>query len=124
MTTADPTTGEVDIELDGKTYKLKPSLGAALALSKNNGIIGAVGRCSNMEFDTIVDVVAAGLGRRPRDLSDLIYKAGLRNINVVCIRFLSVLSNGGKPIIDDNKTSDELKSGEDEDDGPLGQTSK
>lgn len=96
--------GDVAITIDGKEYTLKPTLKAAQELSRNNGIGGMVQRCASLELDAIVQVIAAGLGRTSRDLSEKVYSTGVRNVAPAVITFLTNLSNGGRPI-----TEEELK---------------
>jgi len=108
---ADPNLGEVKVRLGDREYTLTPSLGACMSLSKNNGIVGAITRCRNLEMETIVEVLAAGLGRRSRDLPELVYQAGAIKVMPACITFLSNLSNGGRPLREEDEKTDEGPTG-------------
>lgn len=96
--------GDVPITIGGQEYVLKPTLKAAQELSRNDGIGRMVQRCATLEIDAVVQVIAAGLGRTSKDLPEKVYETGLRLLAPACITFLTNLSNGGRPI-----TEEELK---------------
>lgn len=96
--------GDVTIELDGEEMVLRPSLKACMTLSRSsNGITSAVQKCLAYDFDTIHQVIAAGLGADSRDLPEKIYRSGLIDLSPKCIRFLHVVANGGKPPADESR---------------------
>lgn len=101
--------GNVDIELDGETVTLKPTLQAAQAISRQRGgIMAAIRAVGEFDFDMIVAVITLGLGvtgKEAKDIPDQVYRTGLPDLAAPLIRFLSIIANGGKPL--DNGGSDE-----------------
>lgn len=100
--------GRIPFELEGKDYWLEPSLEACLEISKMSGGLGAaVERCRHFHFETICAIIGAGLrpnGRplNPRQRDEMIpkavYEAGVIGVAGVCIEFLTVIMNGGRPL--------------------------
>lgn len=105
MTEAAPGAGNIAIELDGKPVELKPTLQACIAISGiAGGLNAAVQRCLQLDFDTICQVVTAGLGLNPvqsRQVPDLVFRAGMMQLSGPCIDFINVVANGGRPVTDD-----------------------
>lgn len=101
--------GNVEIELDGETCTLKPSLQACQALSRmRGGINNTVRAVGDLDFDAMVTVIGLGLGLSGKELKDLpekVYETGLPELSGPLIRYLSNVANGGKPF--DNGGSDE-----------------
>lgn len=97
MSKAELGAGDIPITIDGQEYILRPTLAAATTLSRNNGLQGSVQRCLSLDFEEIVRVVEAGLGRSSRDLREKLYKTGMRNINAPCITFLTNLATAADP---------------------------
>ena len=101
--------GNVEIELDGETCILKPSLQACQALSRMRGGISNMARAvGDLDFDAMVTVIGLGLGLSGKELKDLperVYETGLPNLSAPLIRYLLIVANGGKPL--DNGGSDE-----------------
>lgn len=96
--------GNVEMELDGELITLKPTLKAALALSNGQGGIPAmVQRCINLEMDALCSVISHGLGVWSKDIPEKVYKTGLFQVSGRCIRFLNVVSNGGRPLNDEEE---------------------
>lgn len=105
--------GNVALKLeDGEELILKPSWGAAQAISRNwGGISGAVERVVRMDMDVTVQVLLFGLGynlgtrKAPADLAERIWKTGFTDttgaIGEITVRYLHILANGGKPLPDD-----------------------
>ena len=111
MSEANIGAGDIEIELDGKPYTMRPTLKAALALSNvQGGISMMVQRCLNCELDAIVSVISHGLGATSKDLPELVYKTGMLNLNAQCIRFLHVISNGGRPPVEKEDDSEDFLS--------------
>lgn len=91
--------GDIEINLDGETVILRPSLAAAMTLSRmNGGISTLVNKCLGYDFDVILAVVVAGIGRSSKDLPEKVYKTGLIQLAPSCIKFLHVVANGGQPV--------------------------
>jgi hypothetical protein len=106
--------GEIEISLlktdgEAETLTLKPSAQAMTALSRyaqGQGLISLVNRCAGFDFDTIHQVVVAGIGGKTKDYSERVYKTGLGELSASCIRFITVLANGGRPVKDEDDAKD------------------
>lgn len=96
--------GNVEIELNGETVVLRPNLKAAQNISRaKGGIMAAVDAVGKFDFDTMVNVIALGLGaegKEARDLADKVYSTGMADLVAPVIRYLSILANGGRPVED------------------------
>jgi len=91
--------GNVEIELDGETVVLKPTLLACQTLSrKAGGLSAAVEAVGRMDFDMLVSVIALGLNRKPSDVEEAVWSTGMTNLVAPAIRFLTIVSNGGRPL--------------------------
>lgn len=89
--------GDIVIELDGEEVTLRPTLKAAMSLSRSaGGIVNLINKCGVYDFDTIVAVVTAGLGVQSKDIPDKCWRTGMIELAPVCIRYLHVLANGGR----------------------------
>lgn len=101
MSKPEPGAGDVEIVLEGETFKLTPTLQASTFLSRQGGgLVGMVQRLSQMEMDAVVMVVAQGLGlsgQVSKDLPGKIYRTGLAELSGPCITFCNHLMNGGRP---------------------------
>jgi hypothetical protein len=103
MTTASLGAGNVTITLDGEEVVLRPSLKAAQTISKQSGgIIAAVQAVGGFDFETIVSVIALGLGvsqgREVQALAEKVYATGLTDLVEPVTRFLTIVANGGRPV--------------------------
>ncbi len=93
--------GNVAIILDGESLALRPSLAAALAISrKEGGIMSTVQACTRFDLDAIAFVVAQGLGRPQSEVAELIWQEGIAKIAPSAIHFCTILANGGRPLGD------------------------
>lgn len=101
--------GDVVVQLGEHSVTLRPSLKAAITLSgQRGGITTMVQRCLDFEFDAIHTVVLAGLGgENSKDLPELVYSAGIMNLAPICITFLHIVANGGRPLGSDEGEGDE-----------------
>jgi hypothetical protein len=122
--------GVVEIELDGKVQYLVPTLEACIEISKSSGgLQGAVQRLNAMHFETMCMVIGTGLridgkALNPRQRDDLVpgavFRAGLIHLAPACIRFCTIIANGGRPLVE-SEDLDEDQEGEGEGgDAPLG----
>jgi hypothetical protein len=104
--------GDVPLKLeDGEEMVLKPSWGAAQAISRQyGGISGAVERVVRMDIDVTVQVILLGLGylgtrKPPTDLAERIWRTGFTDrtgaIGETTVKYLHILANGGKPLPED-----------------------
>lgn len=90
--------GNVDLELDGETVTLRPTLKAAQTLSRRtDGLIGAIERVSRFDLDTVVAVVALGIDKPEKDVAERVWRTGVNEIAPHAIKFLGILANGGRP---------------------------
>lgn len=112
-TTAKVGAGTVYVMLGGKEYALIPTLAAMQGISRvNGGIRGALDRVVQLDFDTFERVMRLGLGPKTvrqieqdtgEQLPEILFAAGMTDdtegkLASKCIEYLSVLSNGGRPI--------------------------
>jgi len=103
MTTTQPSigAGNVTIVLDGESLALRPSLAAAIAISrKEGGIMAIVQACTRFDLDAIAFVVAQGLGRPSSEVAEQIYSTGIAKVAPAAIQFCTILANGGRPLGD------------------------
>lgn len=90
--------GDVEVVFkNGSRCVLKPSLAVCIALSDyDTGILGLAGDCEAGKIKPLLFVLETALGKRPKELPQLVYDTGLFNVASPCIRFLRGISNGGK----------------------------
>jgi hypothetical protein len=105
--------GDVQIRLNGEEKTLRPTLSAAIVISRmSGGILGAMQRVSQLDFDTMVVVTRAGL-----DLTDLgakgleekVFASGLGYADGLAkplTLYLENLANGGRPRVVEGSTDD------------------
>ena len=90
--------GNVSIELDGETVVLRPSLRAAQTISRQaGGIIGAVQALRTLDLDALTGIIAAGLGKEPKDISEAVWRTGAADLTPPATQFVMMLANGGRP---------------------------
>lgn len=111
----DPESGEITIELVGKEYKLLPSVGAAMAISNRyDGFTPAMQQIINYNVDAMAFVIHHGIGRTKgssKDLHARVYKTGVNRVALGLVKYIEMLSNGGKPM---DRDLDEFEEDEDE----------
>lgn len=109
MTQPEIGAGDVVVKLGEHELTLRPTLKAAMSLSsQRGGITTLVQRCLDLEFDAIFAVVLAGMeGKNSKDLPELVYSAGMLKLSPICIKFLHIVANGGRPIGDDEEEGEE-----------------
>jgi hypothetical protein len=89
--------GNVDLKLDGEDVTLRPSLKAAQAISRQSGgIRGALKAIAELDFDTITYIIAVGLGKKPSDIEDAVYRTGLPDLVDPVNTFVAVIASGGR----------------------------
>ncbi|MGJ5177419.1 hypothetical protein ACQR16_05995 [Bradyrhizobium oligotrophicum] len=92
---ADKSNGEVDTPIG----TLRCSLAAAKTINAVAGSYnGALARLGMLDHDIYTAVAAAGLGKKPSEVEDMVYRAGLVNLTAPFVEFVSYLGNGGKPV--------------------------
>jgi hypothetical protein len=91
--------GDVQIVLDGETVTLRPSLKAALTISREaGGIMGAFRGLSDLNLDTVIGIIAVGLGKKPADIEEAVWRTGVGSLVPGVTQFVSIIANGGKPV--------------------------
>lgn len=103
----------IALPLATRQLYLKPTLHAVRLLSrKYGGLQPLVTKLGQLDFDAIIDVIEAGIGspgtnpRARMDLESEVYASGLSEIPVACIKYITVLINGGKPIVESESLAD------------------
>ena len=100
--------GDVEITLDGQVMHLRPSLKAAMTLTNmQGGVPHMTQRCLNYELDAVILVVSVGIGIQSKDLAEKVWSTGVIDLAAPCIRYLHVLSNGGRPVSDEEAKEEE-----------------
>lgn len=100
---ADEDLNGVTFNLDGEEKQLKPTLRAALLLSRQpGGLLGVAQRISQFNMDDILLVIKFGMeltdpGAKHIKLDDKVYRTGLLRLAPVCNQFIDLLVNGGRP---------------------------
>ena len=116
-----PGSGDIQLILGGEVLTLRPTLDAALALSRQSGgIRQAITKVMDLDLDTIVSVVRLGVGReearRLKNLDRMIWENGLLDAQgelvLRCIEYLSNLARGGRSADDVVGDDDVGKEGE------------
>lgn len=94
-----PGEGDVEIELEGGNQFLKPTLEACLRISRSgeDGPRRLADKVLALNFDAICHVVAAGLGKPVDEIQEVVFRTGTVNIFGACLRFIHIVSNGGRP---------------------------
>lgn len=108
-----PKSADIKVTLDGGEVTLRPTLEACLGISRlHNSPMVTAGRITDMDFDTVLQVLAFGMGAEPdKKLQERLFKTGLLTIRTALIQFVHVVNNGGRPVAVDDVDD------EDEDDG-------
>ena len=104
MTKAKLGAGDVEMELDGETVTLRPTLKAARAISSQaGGISGAVEAVGKLDLDAVIGIVTLGLGltgQEAREIPEKVWRTGLTELVDPVLQYLMILANGGRPIED------------------------
>lgn len=105
--------GDVAITINGVEEVLRPTLKAALSISRSSGgFRKAIQAVNDVDVDAIVSTIAFGLGIEGKavdELLDRVYASGLASLVVPVSSYLLILANGGRPAT----TTTEGGSGED-----------
>lgn len=104
--TAHVGSGNVEIVLLGEKKILKPTYRAAQGLSDEfGGLSDIVQRVVKLDISVISSVVEWGLGLTAvgrQGLEEKVYQSGAANLVSPCIKYISVLANGGQPVVPAN----------------------
>lgn len=99
---------EVEITIKGKSETLRCTLKAAKTVNAlAGGFQGALARLAAMDQEAYFQIVAAGLGKKPMDVEQSVYEAGLTTLTEPLTNFVIMLANGGKPLVAAEETSGE-----------------
>lgn len=106
-----PGAGDVEITLDGEKRVLRPTLNAIRKVSRlADGVGGAVAKVQKVDFDAIVMIVAVGLDlteEGAKGLEEKVFATGAMNLSAPCVKYLTILANGGRPITTEDGSSKE-----------------
>jgi hypothetical protein len=89
--------GEVEIKLDGRQEVLRSSLAAAKRVNAAGGFAKVLSGIQAFDLEYYVLVVSAGLGKKPHEVEEAVYKSGLPSLTGDLSVFVNYLANGGKP---------------------------
>lgn len=90
--------GDIQIELDGETVTLRPTLRAAQAISRmSGGFVATVEALTKFDLDMLTAVIALGLGKEPKDIAEGVWRTGVSNLAPKAITFVTIIANGGRP---------------------------
>ena len=90
--------GDVSITLDGQPVTLRCTLRAATEVTATFGSYTEVyRRLASLDHRANVLVVAAGLGKDPKDVEGQVYRTGLHGLVKPLTEYITLLSNGGRP---------------------------
>lgn len=99
--------GNVEIELDGESVTLRPSLKAAQGISRlHGGIVNAVDSLTRFDLDTLTAVIALGLGKEPKEIAEEVWRTGASVLAPKAIEFVTIVANGGRPVSGGEGTAD------------------
>ena len=106
-----PKTADITVKMHDGEVTLKPTLDACLGISRlHNSPILTANKITDMDFDTVLQVLAFGLGVQPdKKLQERLYKTGLLTIRTELIQFVHVVNNGGRPVsvdVDDEEDAE------------------
>lgn len=105
--------GIFELQLNENVYSLRCTPAALRFVeNKHGGIRNVLQKLYLVEFQTMVDLVTAGLLGGPEFnksiLEEEIFKHGILELSVTLIDYVNLLGSGGKqPVKDDNEASNE-----------------
>ena len=88
---------DVEINLDGKSETLRCTLAAAKRVNAMGGFQNAVNRVNTADLDYYIQIVAAGVNKKPADVEQAVFRTGLPALSGSLVKFINLLANGGKP---------------------------
>ncbi len=89
--------GNVDIELDGETFTLRPTLKAAQTISRlNGGIRPTLEKVGDLDLDVITNIIAVGLDKSPADIAEKVWLTGIPPLVGPVTDFVAIVANGGR----------------------------
>ncbi len=101
-------TKDVEIDLDGETFYLRPSLKAANAISREfGGFLGAFEALRLLNLQATQFIVRSACTSKnisTDDLNERVWRAGVGKLTGPLAKFISILQNGGRdPSEEDEK---------------------
>lgn len=89
--------GDVELTLDAKPVVLKSTLGAAIEIDERlGGFAEAFRQLAGFKLGAFTIIVAAGMGRRPNEVKEAVYRSGMADLIAPLTEYLTLLSNGGR----------------------------
>lgn len=102
---------EVAVMLGGREETLRPTLRAAREVNNRlGGFVEAFRRLTNFDLEAYSIIVAAGLNKKPSEVEEAVYKAGVAMLTEPLAKFVTLLANGGRE--PKNNSSEEAPAGE------------
>ncbi len=97
-----PGIGDVEIQLDGKTYKLTPSYRAFSGINREipGGIMQAINSVGSFDINAAEVIIFHGVGFVPdlrHTLGEKIFRTSVRKLTPKLMTYLVNLNNGGVP---------------------------
>jgi hypothetical protein len=90
----------IEITLGDRTETLRPTAKAARLVNSLGGFGEAMRRLASFDLDAAILITAAGLDRKPKDIEDAVFDAGLMNLVGPLSEFIGLLVNGGRSVDD------------------------
>lgn len=89
--------GDVTINLGGDAVTLKCTLEAAMSVDEAlGGFQEALRQIAAFKLSAFIVVVAAGLGKRPSEVKEAVYREGMQKLIGPVTEFAMLLTNGGR----------------------------
>lgn len=93
----------IEVDLGGHCPAiLRPTLGAAISLSKRHGgLMNVLAALERYDFDIAVEVVEAGMrvgAEQHQIIAEKVFSAGVVALTPNLVRFVILLANGGRPL--------------------------
>lgn len=98
--------GEVDTPLGTLRCTLRASKEVCAYFGN---FVNANERVAMVEQEAMTRVIAAGLGKTPKEVEEQVYEAGLLNLAAPVKKWLDLLANGGREYVPQAATPDEPK---------------
>jgi hypothetical protein len=94
--------GEVDIKLGEDTHTLRCTV---RAWEEINALFGsyteAYRQLATLNSAAYISIVAAGLGKPPKEIKSAVYAAGMSDLVGPLTKYLTLLSNGGREPVEE-----------------------
>lgn len=95
----------IKVTLDGRGETLRPTLRAAREVNAGFGsFTEAYRKLAAFDLEAYIVIVAAGLGKKPKDVEETVYRNGLPDLTEPLSEFVTLLANGGRPPVKPEET--------------------